>query len=433
MLIELRLSAHNLLTIFKVIVAVNICLLAGSFIFNTASTHLPSYLFIFLRETDLATENVFAAWYSSMLLLLSAVMSFNCFLMDAQIFQKRENQILNYGWLIYTFVFALLSFDELGSVHEYIGDFIAFEKAGELVMGTKDSGWILFYVVVAFVSLFMFVFSVIRLKKARWALPLMVAGLLLYLSNPFQEFMEIESMRAAASDETWKRPVHFLLLEEGTELFGSLFFLIAISLYGFYTSREVNTKDVADDLVFRKQISKSVFMRLIYCFLLSMALCLLLINIWFGDVIGDLQNGVPKNWITACTAFMVSMYCFIIFNKEKTKRSYLLFSAFSMCLSIYYGSNRFAYNFDSDYSWGRLVLRSALCVFALVAYLKLNRHLETRFAKPGLMVSFVILATGIFAKRPYSSEITFIGLCCLILFLLADRLQLQFFNKKLPV
>lgn len=428
MFIELKLSARNLQTIVKVIVAVNICLLAGTYVYNNVSTQLPTYLSIIIRETDLASENVFAAWYSSILLFLSAIMSFICFLLDEQHYQKGRKRILNYGWLFYTMAFVLLSFDELGSIHEYIGNFIAFKEAGIMVTGSKDSGWTIFYVLVTFVSLFMFVFSFVRLKQVRGALLLMVVALLLYLSNPFQEHFEIASMREA-NDQTWKRPVHLLLLEEGTELFGSLFFLLAISLYAKWKGGSI--KNGVDDFIYRNEITKGKLIRLTGYFVLSMCVCFLMVNFLFGDVKGDMQKGVPENWITAIVAFIISIFFFYLFRNKKNTGSYLLFSAFTMYISVYYGSNRLAYNFDSDYSPARLMLRSIISVFALISYFVLNKELVTKVAKRASMVSFAIIAIGIFARHPYSAEITFAGLCCFILIFIWDRIQLEDFNNKL--
>ena len=425
MLIELKFSARNLRTIVKVIVAVNLFLLAGSYFFNHLQAKLPHYLFVILRETDLASENVFAAWYSSMLLFLSAIMSFISFLFDEQRNQHGTKRILNYGWLLYAMAFTFLSFDELGSIHEYIGNFIAFKQAGKMVTAANDSGWILFYVVVAIVSLFMFVFSIVRLKQVRWALPLMVTALLLYLSNPFQEYLEIASMRGAG-DETWKRPVYLLLLEEGTELFGSLFFVSAISFYAKWNGEGVVSGD--NDVVFRKEMAKGKLMRLTGYFILCMCLCFLMIKFIFGDVIGDLQKGVPENWITAIIAFVISITFLFFFSRKKTC-SYLLFSVFTLCISVYYGSNRFAYHFNSDYSPGRVLLRSVICAFALISFFVLKKDITSKTAKMGSMASLAIIAIGIFARRPYSAEITFTGLCLLVLIFIWDQLQPKDFNR----
>ena len=88
--IALKVSVRNIITIVKVIVAVNVFLLAGTFVFNTAHARLPHLLMIVVRETDLASENVFAAWYSSMLLLLCAVFSVVCFFVDQQNIREKR-------------------------------------------------------------------------------------------------------------------------------------------------------------------------------------------------------------------------------------------------------------------------------------------------------------------------------------------------------
>lgn len=415
--IEFNVTAGCMITLAKVILAINIFLLAGTFVFNTAHAQLPPLLFVIVRETDLASENVFAAWYSSMLLLLSAVMSIACFLIDQQAIKDTRKRLLNYGWLIYAFAFVLLSFDELGSIHEHIGNFTAFKKAGNIISDDKDSGWTLFYMVIGAASLFMLAYSIVKLNRVKWALPLWICGLMLYLSNPFQEYLEIETMRSSATDETWKRPVHLLLMEEGSELFGSLFFLIAIMLY-------------ARDHVFRKEINKIELIRLTLFFVLGVAISFILVNLMFGDVKGDLQNGVPKNWITAAYAFLISICCIFVYYNDRIK-SYLLLGVLGLCLSVYFGSNRFAWHFDADYSVDRIIVKTFLSVFALISCWVLIKNFQSNsFIKLLTGMSFLIVVAGIYVKRLYSAEILFTGLTCLIFLLLAERLNLKSGNRQ---
>ena len=398
---ELKIAPSNVSVIAKKIIAINILLLAGTFIFNTSRMQI-------FRETDLASENVFAAWYSSMLLLLSAVLSFYCFMVDERRIEQNSRRVWNFGWLVYAAAFATLSFDELGSIHEHIGSFTAFKQAGNLVTNTKDSGWVFFYVVVGVVSLFMLMFSILKLKEVKWSLLLLVTGLLLYLSNPFQEYFEIETMRAAGGEQSWRRPVNLLLLEEGSEIFGSLSFFTAIALY-------------AKQYPYRIETNKFPVVRVVvYCFL-GAAICLLLIDVLFGDVRGDEQNGVPKNWITAAAAFLLSVYCFFTYNTEKTN-SYLLFGIFLLCLSVYFGSNRFAWYFNADYSQERLMLKSFLSLFALICYMLLIKNAGSSVFKMLGILSFMMVAAGIFIKRQYSAEMVFAGVGCLAV-LMIDRVK----------
>ena len=406
---ELSVSSRNIFAIIITIIAINVFLLAGTFVFN--ATHIQA-----LRETDLASENVFAAWYSSMLLLLSTVTSLFCFFIDRQR-NRNHKGVWNFGWLIYATAFALLSFDELGSIHEHIGNFSSFKRAGHLVTDANESGWLFFYFLVFIVSLFMLLFSVKKLRKVKWALPLLILALLLYLSNPVQEYFEVESMRAHAGNDTWKRPIYFLLLEEGSELFGSLFFLLAIVLY-------------ARDHLFVKETRQDLVMRLIVFISFVAAACLLVINVLFGDVKGDVQDGVPKNWITAASAFLVSTYCFLIYKYHKIS-SYLLFGIFSLCLSVYFGSNRFAWYFTADYSSDRMILKSCLSAVGVFSYLFLVRNFYGIGVKMMSAIFLIIVIAGIYIKRKYSAEMVFTGVSCFAVLLVAETIRLTEANKKL--
>jgi hypothetical protein len=276
----------------------------------------------------------------------------------------------------------------------------------------------LFYILVALVGLFMLGFSILKLRKVKWALIFLLMGLLLYLSNPFQEYFEIETMRSSAIDETWKRPVHLLLLEEGSEIFGSLFFLVSLILYVIQTSN-------ANNLVFNQDIRFATLKQFMGFLLLSMAISIMLIRKVFGDVAGDELTGVPRNWITSSATFLTAVYFFILHSKENSRKHFLLFSVFSLCLSVYFGSNRFAYHFDTDYSPARLLLRFVLCAFAFFSIILLSRDLQTKVTKWGMLAAFAIISVGIIARRPFSAEIILAGFCCLVSFFLADRVGLK--------
>jgi hypothetical protein len=209
-----------------------------------------------------------------------------------------------------------------------------------------------------------------------------------------------------------------LLLEEGSEIFGSLFFLVSLTLYAIHTSK-------ANNLVFNQTIRFATLKLFTGFLLLSMVIGIMLIRKVFGDVAGDELTGVPKNWITSSATFLTAVYFFIFHSKEKSRKHYLLFSVFSLCLSVYFGSNRFAYHFDSDYSPARLLLRFVLCAFAFFSILLLSRHLQTKVAKWGMIVAFAVIAMGIVARRPFSAEFVLAGFCCFVIFFLADRIGLK--------
>jgi hypothetical protein len=74
-----------------------------------------SFLNYVLVQSHLATENVLAAWYSSMLLLAVAVGAVAAYTIRTQVQVARTPPWLRYGWLVIAAVFALLSLDEIGS------------------------------------------------------------------------------------------------------------------------------------------------------------------------------------------------------------------------------------------------------------------------------------------------------------------------------
>ena len=169
-------------------------------------------------------------------------------------------------------------------------------------------------------------------------------------------------------------------------------------------------------------------MRLVVFFLLLVAIMFILIGLLFGDVRGDVQNGVPKNWITAASLFSVSGYCVYIYNTQRIK-SYLLFAIFCLCLSIYFGDNRLAWYFNADYTPGRLILKSFLSIFALLSYLYLLRNFNGGVTRLLFGITLLLIVAGIFIKRKYSAELVFAGISCFSVLLIASRSQSTFFNK----
>ena len=150
-----------------------------------------------------------------------------CFLIDMQRYTRLKDRILNIGWLGIITIFILLSFDEMGSFHEMIGETALFKKMGH----DTGAGWVAFYALIGITGLFMIIFFILKFKTNKLALLLTVLAVLLFLSNPFQEKYEINAYRNAANPATWKRPMFFLLLEEGSEIFASFFFLYSFVIY----------------------------------------------------------------------------------------------------------------------------------------------------------------------------------------------------------
>ena len=175
-----------------------------------------------LVQGHLATENVVAAWYSSMLLLTVA-----CLSLVAWAVGRREGR-LNAGWLIFAAIFVVLSLDEIGSLHERIGML-------PLADG-RAVGWTYILAIpIGAVAAFLTAFAWFHLRRVHVTMMLMVAGVLMFVMDPVLERIEMAMIHGAGAVQgTWQRSLHDTLLvveEGGLELFGILCFLGAVMAY----------------------------------------------------------------------------------------------------------------------------------------------------------------------------------------------------------
>jgi hypothetical protein len=290
---------------------------------------LPKITYLLLLQCSLGFENNIATWYSSMLLLVVAFVAIICFAVDYNQSDEWKKLFLSYGWIGIGLIFILLSFDEIGSFHETIGNSI--NIAG------KNNGWLFFYIIVASVGIYIILFSIAKLKSNLPALLYIVLGTLLFLSNPLQETFEIDTFKASINPTHWKRNPLFLLLEEGSELFATWFFLLAALSYSFKThiSKYMDKKSVT--IAFN--IPQETFYRIFFYLILPLMILLFLtIENTAKSPIGE--SGNPKNWLLSIIFF--TTFCISAYNYSKGKihkNHYILFGTVSVFLSVLYGSN----------------------------------------------------------------------------------------------
>ncbi len=340
--LKLEIDERQLRTLLFVFVVANILLLLGTAASNTWGANSNNKIAGFLlAQSDLTRENVIASWYSAMLLLLAAVISFICFLCDGQFTTNWKSRLIKYGWLVFCAIFLLLSLDEMGSFHEMIGDTNLLKTIG---FG-EGGGWNAFYFLVGLAGLFMITFFIIKFRRNKWSLLFALAGVLLYLSNPFQEVYEIESYRLANMPSSFERATGLLLLEEGSEIFGSLSFVMAFTLYIIYNDRaaqpgiktpihlKINTSR-------KKMFSLGSLLVFFFAFVM-MAFFLNHESMLKGD------DGIAVNWFPSSVSFLLCFYFLYHFsNRKKGQNQHLLLMAFAAlaCLaaSAYFGSNFYA-------------------------------------------------------------------------------------------
>jgi hypothetical protein len=173
-----------------------------------------------------------------MLLLTVAAAMLLCFVLDRQ--EERLDaavrpgtpaRVLTFGWLLLSLVFALLSLDELGSLHERIED-LPWVAALLPAVGGLGAWVAVLAIPIAVVGAGMLAFGWTRVRESPAAALCMTGAVLLFLSVPVQEHFEGGMRFASGEGRAWRRPPIHAVAEEGAEVMGSLLFLAAALIYG---------------------------------------------------------------------------------------------------------------------------------------------------------------------------------------------------------
>jgi hypothetical protein len=426
MIIDLKASSRQLRKIVIAFLVCNFLLLLATAVINIAPLPINHLLKLIRYQFDLSSENNAAVWYSSALLFICSMLALVCFCIDSRRFKHGSPHLLNYGWIVFAGCFGLLSFDELGSIHEHIGNSLGFSDVGNTMIGGDNSGWILFYILVAMVGFFMLFFSVVRLRNAPGSLVLLIVGLLFYLSNPFQESFEISSMNASNDVSQWQRPLHLLIIEEGTEIYGSLCFIVSILLYGIYASHEKYGKK--NVLRLRLHVHRDRFLSIATVSIICVFAAMMLIYVMFGQVTADTQTGVPRSWLPSMMAFTVAMYALHKYAPNPASRidgsanqrfAYLFLSLVSFLTSIYYGCDRFGLMV-----WNHRATNMSIRVFMTIAIVSGFAFslpvIQIRALRIILSTAFALVVASIFAPHSYAPELGVVAFTTLASILIAN-------------
>ena len=337
----LTIPVNRINTALKWVIAINILFLIGTWINHNKLISTDNYTIqVLLLQLNFAKENIAASWYSSMLLFTIGIIAAICFWADMMRSDNTGGRILNFGWIVMAGIFILLSFDEMGSFHEMIGETAVFKKAGD----GKSAGWYAFYGLIGVVAIFMITFFLLKFKGNRLAFLLTVIGVILFVSNPFQEKFEIHSYRSSGDMEHWHRPVIFLLLEEGSEIFASFCFLFSFTTYAIAAAPGTDS-DGSRTLQLESLLPKNFIVYLVGLAAVLGGLMLVIHhNAW--NFKGD-DNGIPHNWPPAATSFFASVaaiYCWVKFEKQELREIYLLIACTALITSVYFGANIYNYH-----------------------------------------------------------------------------------------
>lgn len=346
---RVRLSRSDIRRLFFSLAAGNLMFTVGTALFIHYWARREYYgpsgrLFIdrILVQVHLATENVVAAWYSSMLLLAVAAASALAFALDRRIANRMADRTLSWGWLIVAVTFATLSLDEVGSFHERIGMI----RHG----GAAATGWVYVLLIpIGIVGLFMLVFSWVRLRRVPASAALFAAGTALFLSDPIFELAEMALLRGGAD----RLIVHnvLLVIEEGVvELGGALCFLMGVLNY---------VRGVAGDGPHEFHVG-----RWMGPFAVSAITALITAAIpvchWIVNRLPPGDTGIPENWFPAAMLFLLALY---LITSARAAAGVL-----TLVLSASFGAGLYAYAGLADARLaltmtGTVIAGSAMAVF----------------------------------------------------------------------
>ncbi len=429
---KIRLLPHHIYKILTAIITLNIVMLLGTWAFHfyyyellTGSWEEASAIKHILKEFSLATENTIATWYSSMLFLAVAIMCAICFITQKKMYSRGRDKFWRYGWIMFFFIFATLSFDEMSSMHERLGDSSTFNPLGDYPLG-----WVfLLAIPIGIVAVLMLYFCVLQIKRAPWAVAFAIAGILLFISIPFQEYFEMQSWQASTDMANWKRPTFYLLLEEGSEIFGATFMFFSTILFVAYASNKGKVEPLNPSLKVKFSLNrKNLLVWLgIFSALLGIIMFLLFNNNTLLEVEGE--HGELHNWFPSATAFLICLLALYIFNRTKyfspSYRISCLFLAFlCLFLSAYFGSNMYSYFNNVEQEAIKLVFIALLFPVTILLAIRYFVDSKDAYRKGGFILWAILLIFALSFDNQYSAAIAYVAFSVLFITLFS-RIQVK--------
>jgi len=181
---------------------------------------------LLLALFNLLEENVVASWYSSMLYFLIGIIAFFAiWLMNKRAIVRMKKYWMLFGFSFRLFFSIVFWWNGVLSWSNWRNWFL------KSIGNGKDTGWFIFHFVIGAIGISMCLFFSLKFKRYPFPLAMNLLAILLLLSNPLQEEFEMEAWRSSLNQLTWKRPMLFIILEEGSEIFASFFFLYSFTVY----------------------------------------------------------------------------------------------------------------------------------------------------------------------------------------------------------
>ena len=264
------------------------------------------------QQFNLAVENNFASWWSGTLLLLIALHAFDGYFLKITTVPLEAR-----GWGAMALIFAILSMDEIGSIHE---------RASQLVHLGGVWWSLLPFAIVVLCLLFYGFYALYKAKVSYYRLLLIVCGFGLFGSVVLQEFIEHRIVW-----EPWMKPIRSTI-EEGSELMAMLLLLKAC----MPNTRGIFSGSPGTGPVF--EIASSLRK-----YLFALSIIALPVYVYVSVLWSDSQRihyqGHPADWLAAGLFFLAALSASRHFLKEGESFSgcYLALAAvciFSSCITV---------------------------------------------------------------------------------------------------
>jgi hypothetical protein len=390
--------------------SLNLLFMAGTLVFGELFDRLPGgqaawekapyFMKYILDEFTLVTENVVAVWYSSMLLLVVTILAALCFFVNRQeaieTASPARRRLLG-GWFIIALIFALLSLDEMGSLHE------GFSR---IVLEKKGWGYDFFLAPIALIGSYLLGFGWLNFRRNRKAMILMAVGILLFLTVPLYENWE-----AVITQPHLLNLEH--TMEEGTECFGMMACICGLG--AFLVKATADGKQIT--------VPRSLAMVLALSLVGAMAVGVGIVHflsyyIPFGSAGIE---GLPWNWFPSAMALLTAVLCERIYSLRRGVLAYRVLALLCLMVSAYFGANYDGYLYDGLLGLDKWTLLFHLTLIATVAAVATSLFVRspTRWSRWGITTWAVLFTLALWAGMPHVATESFVAFAALFLALIA--------------
>jgi len=302
----------NSISFVKLILGIDVFILLCTLIRHNNHYSLDNVILKWIiPKFDLAVENTFAVWWSGILLFLIGFLAYQQYLLEKGDTKK--------AWLGISIIFMGLSIDEIVSLHERIGGI----------------GHWYAYFPFALACFMILSYSLPKLfckKESRYTAILISLAVVLFAFTAFQEYLEW-----TVNLPSWMFGPR-LIIEEGTELAGSLLGLIGVVSYPNKKHMR-QLKNLLPKASTIKRCKSLLFTFLVIHFFLSMTT----FSWSYLKILGH-----PIVWYPMIVYFILFLYSLQKILKESTNNYYLsllLSAGFLFCSAL------IPYVFTSSLSW----------------------------------------------------------------------------------